>query len=47
MPSDEHRFASITIAERTEPEHGAGQAERIANGDKVELRLRGIERGAN
>ena len=43
-PERQHPLASVAVAERAEPEHRAGQAERVADGDQVQVGLRGVER---
>ncbi len=40
---DEHQLAAVAVAQSPEPEHRAGEAEGVADGDQVERRLRGIE----
>ena len=44
---DGHHFAPVAVAERTEPEDRAGQAQRIGHGHEVELGLCRIEVGAD
>ena len=40
---EQHHLAAVAVAERAEPEHRAGQAQRVPHRDQVELRLRGVE----
>ena len=40
---DQHHLAAVAVAERAEVEHRGGQAERVADGDQVERRLRRVE----
>ena len=40
---DDHQLAAVAIAEGAEVEDGRREAERIADGDEVELRLAGVE----
>ena len=37
---DQHHLAAVAVAERAEPEHRRGEAERVADGDEVESGLR-------
>ena len=46
-PEQQHHLAPVAIAERAQVEHGRGEAERVADGHQVELRLRGVERLAD
>ena len=39
----QHQLAAVAVAERAEPEHRAGEAERVADRDQVEGRLAGVE----
>ena len=43
----DHELAAVAIPERAEPQDRAGEAERVADGDEVELRLAGVERQAD
>ena len=44
---DDHELAAVAVAERAEPEHGGGEAERVADRDEVQRRLRRVERLAD
>ena len=44
---DQHQLAAVAVAERAEVEHRGGEAERVADGDEVELGLAGVERLAD
>src|SRR6185312_8119917 len=39
----QHQLPAVAIPERSEPEHRAGEAERVADGDEVERRLARVE----
>ena len=46
-PDDQHQLPPVPVPQRAEVEHRCGQAERIAHGDKVQGRLRRVERRAD
>ena len=43
-PQEEHQLAPVAVSQRAEVEDPRRQTERVANGDQVEHRLRGVER---
>ena len=43
----QHELAAVAVAERAQPQHRAGQAQRVADRDQVELGLRGVKVGAD
>ena len=43
----QHHLAAVPVAERAQPQHRRCEAERVADGDEVELGLRGVEREAD